>query len=91
MPGYKRQALARLKAIAAMEMEPKMPPRFDRRAVSHFHESERLLILADSEVSENMMSLTGESKADVLAAAQVHALLSIAAGGVTDQEVSAPF
>lgn len=42
----------------------------------HYAEAERLLALAAREVSQNMESTTGERKADVLAAAQVHATLA---------------
>lgn len=45
----------------------------------HYAEAERLLGLADSAVSANMAASTGESKADVLAAAQVHATLALTA------------
>jgi hypothetical protein len=42
----------------------------------HYLEAERLLELADSNVSANWEFQTGESKADVLRAAQVHATLA---------------
>lgn len=45
----------------------------------HYREAERLLTQADSDVSENWPAQTGEHKADILAAAQVHATLAHAA------------
>lgn len=42
----------------------------------HYAEAERLLALADGDVSENWPVQTGERKADILAAAQVHATLA---------------
>lgn len=42
----------------------------------HYAEAERLLWQADRHVSVNMEALTGERKADVIAAAQVHARLA---------------
>ena len=45
--------------------------------IPHYLEAESLLLIADSEVSANWPSQTGETKADILAAANVHALLAI--------------
>ena len=45
----------------------------------HYREAERLLLVADRDVSENWAVTTGEQKADVLATAQVHATLALAA------------
>lgn len=45
----------------------------------HYREAERLLEHADHDVSENWPAQTGEHKADILAAAQVHATLAHAA------------
>lgn len=42
----------------------------------HYAEAERLLALADSDVSENWPVQAGERKSDILAAAQVHATLA---------------
>lgn len=42
----------------------------------HYREAERLLTQADSDVSENWPTQTGEHKADMIAAAQVHAALA---------------
>jgi hypothetical protein len=47
----------------------------------HYAEAERLLRLADSEPSLNWAVTCGETKADVLAAAQVHATLALASWG----------
>lgn len=46
---------------------------------SHYREAERLLASADGDVSENWPVMTGERKADVIATAQVHATLALAA------------
>lgn len=45
----------------------------------HYKEAERLLEFADRRVSETWAAETGEQKADVIAAAQVHATLALAA------------
>lgn len=42
----------------------------------HYAEANRLLVVADANVSSNWPALTGEAKADILAAAQVHATLA---------------
>lgn len=55
----------------------------------HHLEAERLLAIAASDVSENMTLQTGEHKADVLAAAQAHATLALAAASVHEQSVQA--
>ncbi|NKT41771.1 hypothetical protein GS676_02670 [Rhodococcus hoagii] len=52
----------------------------------HYAEAERLLAHADSDVSENWPVQTGERKADILAAAQVHATLAQAAA-IVDREL----
>lgn len=44
----------------------------------HYQEAGRLLALADTDVSENWPPRCGETKADILAAAQAHALLASA-------------
>jgi hypothetical protein len=46
-------------------------------ATEHRKEAVRLLALADTDVSENWRFNTGEHKADILAAAQVHATLAL--------------
>ncbi|BDC71052.1 hypothetical protein [Prescottella equi] len=48
----------------------------------HYAEAERLLALADGDVSENWPVQVGERKADILAAAQVHATLAQAAATI---------
>ncbi|UVK63762.1 hypothetical protein SEA_PULLUMCAVEA_51 [Gordonia phage PullumCavea] len=48
----------------------------------HYGEAERLLTLADQAASANWPERTGERKSDVLAAAQVHATLALAAATV---------
>lgn len=48
----------------------------------HYCEAERLLRLADDNVSMNTVEMTGEKKADVIGAAQVHATLALAASNV---------
>jgi len=48
----------------------------------HYLEAETLLAIADQEVSDNMAFNTGELKADILAAAQVHATLALVAASV---------
>lgn len=53
----------------------------------HYAEAERLLAQADTYVSENMAHQTGEHKADMLAAAQVHATLALAAAVAADKAV----
>ncbi|MDV6267044.1 hypothetical protein [Rhodococcus globerulus] len=45
--------------------------------IPHYLEAERLLNEAELDVSANWPSRTGETKADILAAANVHALLAI--------------
>lgn len=45
----------------------------------HYLEAERLLAVAASDLSANMIVQTGEDKADVLAAAQAHATLALVA------------
>jgi hypothetical protein len=44
----------------------------------HYAEAESLLTMADRDVSDNLAVSTGEHKADILAAAQVHATLALA-------------
>lgn len=56
----------------------------------HYAEAERLLELADAEVSENWAASTGEHKADVIAAAHVHAILSTANPGRIPNEPLEP-
>ena len=48
----------------------------------HYREAERLLALADERVSHEWQYQSGEQKADVLAAAQVHATLALAAATI---------
>lgn len=45
-------------------------------AVEHYQEAERLLARADQDNSADWLLNTGEQKADILAAAQVHATLA---------------
>ncbi|NKU63868.1 hypothetical protein [Prescottella equi] len=52
----------------------------------HYAEAERLVKLADSDVSENWPVQSGERKSDILAAAQVHATLAQAAATIDTAE-----
>lgn len=52
----------------------------------HYVEAERLLALADARVSHEWEHQSGEQKADVIAAAQVHATLALAAATINDRE-----
>lgn len=45
----------------------------------HYQEAERLLTVADGDPSQNWPTQTGEFKADLLSAAQVHATLALVA------------
>ncbi|QOV97193.1 hypothetical protein [Rhodococcus pyridinivorans] len=51
-------------------------------AATHIRKAEELLEIADRDVSLNWPSMTGEHKADILAAAQVHATLALALGSL---------
>lgn len=51
----------------------------------HYAEANRLLNLADKHTSEHFPNHTGEYKSDILAAAQVHALLASAPWSVYEQ------
>lgn len=51
----------------------------------HYREAERLLAQVADVVSLNYSTQTGETKADVLAAAQAHATLALAAATVDAQ------
>lgn len=55
----------------------------------HYREAERLLEVASRDVSENWPVMTGEHKADLIAAAQVHATLAAAAATIDPAGVAA--
>lgn len=55
------------------------------RGPDHYREAERLLGVAEQRVSENWPAESGEHKADILAAAQVHATLALAAATAAEQ------
>lgn len=57
--------------------------------IEHYRQSERLLALADSDVSANFPINTGESKSDILTAALAHAVLAQTAATVREGSVSA--
>lgn len=46
------------------------------KSYEHYQEAERLLALADERVSHEWLRQSGEQKADIIAAAQVHAALA---------------